>query len=226
MGFVDSVVQNESSGNASAKNPNSSALGPSQFINSTWLATLAKHRPDLTGTPDQLLALRTDPKLSAEMTAAYAADNAGILSKAGLPVNDGTKYLAHFAGPQGAVGILNADPSTPARSILGDAAVKANPFLATMTAGDVAAWSSRKMGGASAPLSIAGPQQPAAAPASVSYDTNPQAAPAEAAKPEPSRFAKVAAAFPDEAPQVAKLANILPPRTIRPIAPFSWKGYA
>ena len=54
--------------------------------------------------------------------------------------------------------------AAPAGSILGAAAVKANPFLANMTAGDVAAWADRKMGGASAPMSMAGPR-PAAAPA-------------------------------------------------------------
>jgi hypothetical protein len=46
---------------------------------------LAKHRPDLTGSRDELLALKSDPALSKEMTAAYAGDNAGILSKSGLP---------------------------------------------------------------------------------------------------------------------------------------------
>lgn len=227
MGFVEKAVGAESGGNANASNPNSSALGAGQFIESTWLDTLAKHRPDLTGSRADLLALRRDPALSAEMTAAYAADNAGILSKAGLPVNDGTRYLAHFAGPQGAVGILNADPSTPARAVLGDAAVKANPFLANMTAADVATWANRKMGGAAAPsapaataglsavpLSMAGPQQPQPeAPAPVSYDTKP-AAPAAPALD-----------FGGDAP---KLVNILPPRTIRkiPSVPFSWKGLA
>lgn len=75
----------------------------------------------------------------------------------------GTTYLAHFAGPQGAVGLLNVGHTTTAGAILGPAAVKANPFLAGMSAADVAAWADRKMGGAgrpasaAAPLSIAGP---------------------------------------------------------------------
>jgi hypothetical protein len=77
-----------------------------------------------------------------------------------LPVNPGTQYLAHFAGPQGAVKVLSADPNAPVSSILGDAAVKANPFLQGMTAADLQAWASRKMGGA--------PQQPPAQTAPVS----------------------------------------------------------
>lgn len=152
----DKIVGAESGGNATATNPNSSATGAGQFIASTWLDTLAKHRPDLTGSPDELLALRNDPQLSKEMTAAYAGDNQAHLAKNGLPVTPGTTYLAHFAGPQGAVGILSADPSAPAASVLGAAAVKANPFLANMTAGDVAAWANRKMGGG-APPAVAGP---------------------------------------------------------------------
>src|SRR5581483_2792886 len=106
MGLIDQIISVESGGKSNAANPNSSAAGPGQFIDGTWLDMLARHRPDITGSRDELLALKNDPALSREMTAAYAGDNAGILSKAGLPVTAGTQYLAHFAGPQGAVGIL------------------------------------------------------------------------------------------------------------------------
>jgi hypothetical protein len=164
MGLADQFISVESGGNPNAKNPNSSATGAGQFIEGTWLDMLAKHRPDITGSRDELLALRTNKDLSREMTDAYAADNGGILKGAGLPVTPGTQYLAHFAGPKGAVGLLNADPAAPAGSVLGAAAVKANPFLAKMSAGEVAAWADRKMGSASAPMSMAGPRA-AAAPA-------------------------------------------------------------
>lgn len=169
MAVADQIVGAESGGDATATNPNSSATGAGQFIASTWLDTLAKHRPDLTGSPDELLAMRNDPQLSKDMTAAYAADNGAILAKAGLPVTPGTTYLAHFAGPGGAVGLLNANPSAPAGSILGAAAVKANPFLANMSAGDAVAWANRKMGVHAAttapapsmqPMSLAPPSRP------------------------------------------------------------------
>lgn len=224
MGLIDQIISVESGGK-NAANPNSSAAGPGQFINSTWLDMLAKHRPDLTGSRDELLALKSDPALSREMTAAYAGDNAGILSKSGLPVTPGTQYLAHFAGPQGAVGILNADPSTPAGTILGAGVVKANPFLAKMSAGDLAAWADRKMGGA-APMSMAGPQAAPAAP------TAPMslAAPALAAKPG-FQIAGSGASAP--APNLAaltatpQLTNLLPQRpnpfNVR-LAPFSLRG--
>lgn len=165
MALVDQIIGVESGGNPNAKNPNSSAAGPGQFIDSTWLAMLAKHRPDIKGSPQELLALKNDPTLARDMTAAYAADNAGILSNAGLPVTPGTQYLAHFAGPKGAVGLLTADPTTPVASILGQKAVTANPFLTDKTVGDMLSWADRKMGAtptASAPaagtppLSLAG----------------------------------------------------------------------
>lgn len=225
----DKIIGAESGGDASATNPNSSASGPGQFLASTWLDTLAKHRPDLTGSPDELLAMRSDPVLSKDMTAAYAADNGAILSKAGIPVTPGNTYLAHFAGPGGAVGLLNADPAAPASSILGVGAVKANPFLATMTAGDVAAWANRKMGGA-APMSMAGPAQPSAAPAQ-------QVAPMSLAPPKPAASSQAAlswsgapaqpAAAAPAAPQ--QMVSILPQRKLFQLpapapAPFSFRG--
>jgi hypothetical protein len=50
-----------------------------------------------------------------------------------------------------------------ASAILGDRVVKANPFLAKMAAGDLAAWADRKMGGNAALMSIAGPASSPAA---------------------------------------------------------------
>lgn len=160
MGLIDSIIGAESGGDPTAKNPNSSATGAGQFISSTWLDTLKAARPDLAeGKSDQeILALRNDPALSREMTEAYAAQNGAILSKAGQPVTPGTTYLAHFAGPQGAVGVLSADPSTPIDRVLTPAAINANPFLRGMTAGDLRAWADRKMGGGQgAPASPAAP---------------------------------------------------------------------
>ncbi len=161
MGLIDSIISVESGGNPNARNPNSSATGAGQFISSTWLDTIRQARPDLVqGKTDQeILALRTDPQLSREMTEAYAAQNGAILTKAGHAVTPGTTYLAHFAGPQGAVAALNADPSTPVASVMGAAAMKANPFLAGMTVGDLRAWADRKMGGAQP-----APARPAAPP--------------------------------------------------------------
>lgn len=166
MSYSDSVIQAESGGDPNSQDPNSSASGPAGFIDSTWLDVLRQHRPDIAqGKSDaDLLALKTDPQLAGQMADAYAADNAAILSKNGLPVTDGTKYLSHFAGPGGAVKILKADPNAPVESILSAEAIKANPFLKGMTAQGLQAWAAKK-GGAALPPGMQGAQPtPQAAP--------------------------------------------------------------
>jgi hypothetical protein len=192
MSLADLIVQAESGGDANAKNPNSSASGPSQFINSTWLATIKAARPDLAdGKSDaELLALKTDPQLSREMTDAYAAQNQSILQKNGLPVTPGTTYLAHFAGPKGAVSLLQADPNAPAAGLLGEAAVKANPFLKNMTVGGLLAWADKKMGGSQpAPAAPASPPR-----APVVLPSAPAAQPAQQASQQLQQAPQQAAA--------------------------------
>ncbi|MEN3238950.1 hypothetical protein PUR29_36555, partial [Methylobacterium ajmalii] len=108
----DRIVGAESGGNATAKNPRSSATGAGQFIDGTWLDMVRRYRPDLAGLPrDQVLALRNDAGLSREMVGHYADENGAKLRAAGLPDTDGSRYLAHFAGPAGARAVLSADPS-------------------------------------------------------------------------------------------------------------------
>lgn len=161
MGLLDNIITAESGGNPNARNPNSSATGLGQFIDSTWLDTLAKHRPDLTAgkSRQELLDLRSDPALSREMTGAYAADNAGLLASKGFQPSPGNVYLAHFAGPQGAQKVLGADPTTPVSALLDPSAMKANAFLRGMSAGDLQQWANKKAG--IIPTPNAQPQQPA-----------------------------------------------------------------
>lgn len=165
MGLIDSILGAESGGNPNAQNPRSSAGGAGQFIDATWLDMLAKHRPDIKGTPDELLALKFDPKLSKEMTEAYAGENGKILSNAGLPVTPGTTYLAHFAGPQGAVNVLKANPGASVGEVLGPQVMAANPFLRGMTVADLQGWADKKMGASPTPQQAA-PQPAPASPAS------------------------------------------------------------
>jgi hypothetical protein len=148
--LVDKIVGVESGGNPNAKNPNSSAQGAGQFIDSTWLAMMHKYRPDLTEgkSAKEIIALKTDNALSREMTGRYAEENASFLENQGIQATDGNVYLAHFLGPRGAAQVLKADPSAPVSSIVDDGTVSANPFLKGMTAADLRAWSDKKMGSA------------------------------------------------------------------------------
>lgn len=221
MGLIDSIIGAESGGNPNAVNPRSSATGAGQFLAATWIDTLSRNRPDLVQgkSPEQILALRNDPQLSRQMTEAYANQNQGILTKNGLPVTPGSTYLAHFAGPGGAVKVLQADPNAPVEAVLGPAVVKANPFLAGMTARDLQGWADRKMGGnsqpaqrapvspaspSSAPLQVAPqapltfspqPQQQASQPAPIEQIPQMQAPPIFAPPRKPIDLSKLMAAF-------------------------------
>lgn len=211
MGLIDSIIGAESGGDNNAKNPNSSASGPGQFIDSTFLDVIRKARPDLADKSDsELLALKTDPVIGRQATEAYAAQNGETLAKNGLPVTPGTQYLAHFAGPTGAVSILKADPTASAASILGPAVVKANPFLANMSAADLQAWASKKMGGSApqpqaAPASPAGPPNGllAQAPSSALINSIPQQGPPIFAQQAPQQQQAQAPAFEAQAPMQA-----------------------
>lgn len=149
MDDVGYILSRETNGDANAKNPRSSATGLGQFIDSTWLDVLSRNRPDIAAgrSPAELLALRSDPALSREMTGLYAAENNAKLARAGFPITPGNTYLAHFAGSDGAVKVLGAAPDTPVVNLLGAKAVAANPHLNGMTAADLVAWAGRGKGG-------------------------------------------------------------------------------
>jgi hypothetical protein len=148
--FTDKIIGVESGGNAAAQNPNSTASGTGQFLNSTWLETVKKYAPEIAQgkTDSQIIALKSNPILARQMVKDYASENAGILKAEGQPITPGNIYLAHFAGPQGAIDLLNADAGATAKSVLGQKVIAANPFLKDMSAADVVAWADKKMGGA------------------------------------------------------------------------------
>lgn len=161
-GYATQVTGVENgTGNPAARNPRSSAMGNGQFIDATWLDIVKRNRPDIAqGKSDQdILALRADPKLSAEMTDVYGMENADFLRAGGIQsVGNAEKYAAHFFGPTGAIKVLQADPNASFASVLSPEVIKANPQLARMTVGQWRDQNAAKFGGGA---------QPAAAPPQV-----------------------------------------------------------
>jgi hypothetical protein len=147
--LADRIIGSESGGQ-NVSNPLSSASGPGQFIDSTWLAMVKSAAPAVAqGKSDaQILALKGDPNLSRQMTAAYAQQNAASLTAQNLPTDDGALYLAHFLGAGGAAKVLSADPSTPMSQLFPPAVLNANPNIANATAGDVRQLTASRVGAA------------------------------------------------------------------------------
>lgn len=123
QGYLQRVASIESRGNPNAQNPNSSAGGLFQFIDST-----AKQYG---------LANKNDPIASTEAAGRLAADNKAVLAQAlGREPTAGELYLAHQQGAGGAAKLL-ANPNAPAERIVGAEAARLNGG-AGLTAGEFA----------------------------------------------------------------------------------------
>ena len=144
-GYLTRTAQIESGFNPSAKNPNSSASGLFQFINST-----AKQYG---------LSNPFDPVASTDAAARFAADNKRVLAQAlGREPTAGELYLAHQKGAGGAVKLL-LNPDANAAGLIGKNEVTLNGGTTSMTAGEhVGNWL-RKFGGAGVPSQGAVPIQ-------------------------------------------------------------------
>ena len=149
------------------KNPKSSAMGPGQFIDSTFDEYLKSTGKALGqgGVPADRAAAKQS--LGQDATMWYKSMNEKALAKAGIPVDNTTLYGAHFLGPGGLQKIWQADPTTPVAQLLDSGAIEANPtILAGKTAGEVKAWLAQKTAGNAlptpptmgAPPQVAGPK--------------------------------------------------------------------
>lgn len=111
-----------------AKNPNSSAVGFGQFIDSTWVDQYRKVFADSAATlsKQQILALRNNETVAKAIIDNYARENASFLERFGKQVTAANLYLTHFLGPGGALKVLNAKGDTPVDKLLSDQVLKGN----------------------------------------------------------------------------------------------------
>jgi hypothetical protein len=141
-----SQAQQESGLDTKARNRKSTATGPFQFIERTWLDLVRRHGSSfglgeaahkinvVDGAPTvrdpalrkQILALREDPNISAGMAARYLSEGKERLGKLlGRPASTIEGRIAYIMGPSGAARLINAAEKTPkamARDILPSAA--------------------------------------------------------------------------------------------------------
>lgn len=112
--YLVQQAQTESNFNPDIKAKTSSATGLYQFINSTWLNVIEsygdKYGIDTEGKTDkEILELRKDPEIAANMAAEFAGENERYLNNNwGGDVGSTELYLAHFLGAPNAAGFLNA----------------------------------------------------------------------------------------------------------------------
>lgn len=151
--YLVQTAMRESSLNPEAKAATSSAVGLFQFLKSTWLEVMKQEGPRLgyqtyadaisvssSGdyyVPDatmraEILKLREDPQVAADLAAAFTASNGAYLSGAfGRMPSPGELYIAHFLGAQGAEKMFTAglaDPEQNATTLFPRQA-RANPSI-------------------------------------------------------------------------------------------------
>lgn len=135
--FLMKTARRESALNPLAKARTSSAAGLFQFIEQTWLATVKKHgrqhgygqyadlihrgadgRWRVEGSArNMVLDLRFDPRAASAMAAELTASNAAYLrGRTGKEPGAGDLYAAHFLGPAGAAGLMEAVATRPGAS--------------------------------------------------------------------------------------------------------------
>jgi hypothetical protein len=146
--FLDRLMHAESGGRDDAANPRSTALGPFQFIKSTFLTIARSHfAEEVAGLSDeQILALRSNRPFARRAAAAYTRDNLAYLVSRGLRPGLSGLRLAFLVGPAAAAQVLEARPNAPLSTVLTATAIRANPFMLGMRAADLIAKAARDVG--------------------------------------------------------------------------------
>ena len=143
--FLDRLMMAESGGRLDARNPRSTALGPYQFIEATFLDVVRRHFPaEVAGkTDEEILALRTDRDFARKAAAAFSGDNMTALKYEKLSATPANLRLAFLLGPTAAIRVLQAPAESPLNTLLPPSVIAANPFMLGMTAAELAGRAAR-----------------------------------------------------------------------------------
>jgi hypothetical protein len=153
------TARRESALDPHARAATSSATGLFQFIESTWLDMVRRHGADHglfaqaaalrnganAETRREILALRSDPEISARMAGELARENAATLqARLGRTPTAGELYAAHVMGPTGALRLIEAaQHGAPNAATLFPREAAANRGAARRRGGKPAAQSAR-----------------------------------------------------------------------------------
>ena len=169
--FLDRLMHAESGGRDTAANPRSSALGPFQFIKSTFISIARRHFPaEVAELSDaEVLALRTMRSFARAAAAVFTLENATYLKSQGIQPTLPHLRLAFLLGPTGAARVLQAEPQARLSTVVGPGVIGANPFMVGVSASALVARATRDIYG--------GPKV-AAAPRMIAVRPDPQPRPA------------------------------------------------
>ena len=147
--FLDRLMLAESGGRDTAANPRSSALGPFQFIKSTFISIARRHFPaEVAELNDaEVLALRTVRSFARAAAAIFTLENAAHLKKQGIEPTLPHLRLAFLLGAGGAVRVLQAGPQARVSSVVGPGVIGANPFMVGVSASGLVARAARDIFG-------------------------------------------------------------------------------
>lgn len=134
VSYYSRLARVESSNNPNARAGTSSASGLYQFTRDTWQG-LGYAWKDV-----------FNVDLQNEAVQKLTNQNASILQRAGIAINEISLYIAHFLGAGRAVQVLSGDGNAQVSSLVSASAVRANPFLRGMTVNDFKSFVGDKFG--------------------------------------------------------------------------------
>lgn len=145
----------ESNGDDLAAAATSSAYGRYQFLKETWLEYYGRTFGQTGESREQILAKRANGTVQDRVMATFTNANAEALRRAGVPVTNGTVYLAHFLGRNDAIKVLRAAEDAPVAGLIDGDSIAANQAVfaprgrpPVSSASELVAWAESKMGNA------------------------------------------------------------------------------